>query len=477
LNAQRARQARLLACAACAIALADAAPAAATIPGTFGHGPRSAGLAQSDVADGDASNAGEQNPALAASPGLRLRLGYSYGALSLELDDREIGPSTVSGIDMALQYGRELGRDVVLGLALEGHVPDRHIARVAFRPATEPQFVRYEASLARTSLDTVAALAWRGFSIGGGVSATLDVAGEGTDFTLGQDGSGTYADAATDVELPYRLAPLVGARADLGPVVLGAQFRGALGVDLRLVAVNTIALVDNPLNGSTTVLVNGTSGYDPAVIDIGARVALGAGLSAHLAFEYAVWSAAPSPAADVSIEVLLRTSPTLREARFSDPRFRDTISPRFGLELLRGDAPAEGDDAPGERAPPKEARGRAAPPAPRDRPVRGLFGETMTGAQRWRYALRAGYVLSPSPVPAQTGLTSYADATRHGMALGGAVRVGRWAGVDVAVGLAGQLHLLVERSEEKPNPSLPYARYDVSGNVFFGSFGVEATWR
>ena len=428
------------------------APARATAPGAFGHDPSSVGLAQADVADSDAANAPQANPALAADPGFRIRLGYAYGAMNLRLDRKPAGVRNVSGVDLSAQYGKELVRDWTLGLAIGGHIPDEHIARISFRPATEPQFVRYEASLARTALDLVAALRFRNFSLGGGVSALLDVGGKGTTFTLGQDGSGTYADAATDVELPYRFAPLIGARADLGPVALGASFRGALAVDLGLRSVNRVALTDNPLNGTTTVLVSGTSGYDPAVIDLGARVAIGGGFSAHAALEYAFYSAAPPPVADVVLDVQLNTSPSQRQAHFVLPRFRDTLSPRLGLELLVRD---------------DTSRGKA---------VEGLLGETIARDSDWRFALTAGYVLSPSPVPRQTGLTSYADATRHGIALGSSLRLGAYAGVDLRLSLAGQLHVLAKREERKPSDALPHARYDVSGNILYGSAAIEGTW-
>jgi hypothetical protein len=98
---------------------------------------------------------------------------------------------------------------------------------------------------------------------------------------------------------PYRFAPLVGLRLDLGRVQLGASLRGALAVDLRLDSEVRIRLRNNPLNGSTTVQVSGPSGWDPTTIALGARVALGLGVSAIGALEYAVYSAAPAPIADV----------------------------------------------------------------------------------------------------------------------------------------------------------------------------------
>lgn len=432
-------------------ALASAPSAGATAPGTFGHGPRSSGLAQSDVADGHPASAPQSNAALATSPGLRLRLGYGYGDLALTLDGADAGVRHVSGVDLAAQYGGVISRDagVDAGIALAMHFPDRYIARIAFRPATEPQFVRHEASLQRTTVDLVAAVRFGVVSLGAGVSGALDLGGEGTDFVLGQDANGTFADAGTDVELPYHFAPIVGARVDLGRVALGATFRGALSVDLTLESQNRIALSDNPLNGTTTVLVRGSSGYDPPTVGLGARVAIAGGLSAFGALEYAIWSAAPPPVADVTLDVRLGTTPSQREARFVEPRFRDTISPRLGLELTRKRSRVAGDCPEPERA--------VDPP--------------------WSWAARAGYVLSPSPVPPQDGLTSYADAARHGVAVGASLRIVELAGVLVGASVAGQLHVLVTRLEEKPSPALPHARYEAGGRILHGSFALEGTWR
>lgn len=70
----------------------------------------------------------------------------------------------------------------------------------------------------------------------------------------------------------------------------------------------------------------------------------------------------------------------------------------------------------------------------------------------------AGCALSPSPVPPQIGFTTHADADRHTLALSGGRRFGRVAGVDLALDLGLQLHLLAPRAERKAEDSLPYAR-------------------
>ncbi len=43
--------------------------------------------------------------------------------------------------------------------------------------------------------------------------------------------------------------------------------------------------------------------------------------------------------------------------------------------------------------------------------------------------------------------------------------------------VAAQLHLLTSRVEEKPSASLPYARFEVGGQILQGAATLEATWR
>lgn len=418
-----------------AIALLVAAtPARADVPSMFGFGARAAGLARSGVASDDAGAAARENPALAATTGLRLRLGYGYGAIRMTFNDLDAGVPHASGVDLAAQYGAAIRGGFELGIAVALHIPDPYLAKLTFRPATEPQFVLYEAQLQRTSFDLALAARYGPLYFGGGVAAGLSVGGDGARFTLSQDARGTSADGAVDVKLPYRLAPIFGARADLGRFAFGASFRGSMGLDLKLDNAAKIDLIGNPLNGDTLVRASGTAGYDPAVVTVGARAHLFGGLAGYASIEYAVWSAAPPPVADVSIDVKLGTTPGLREVKFPLPRFRDTLAPRFGLELRR---------------PSQDA---------------------------WRWAARIGYAVLPSPVPRQTGFTTYADSTRHQIAFGAGYRFGRIAGFTFSAEAAGQIHVLAPRSEEKESPSLPYAQYSVGGRLYYGAITLEAAF-
>ena len=403
----------------------------------FGQGARSGGLARADTAGGGAADAPRVNAALAAEAGTRLRMGYGCASLGLDFNGRDLGVARVSGVDLAVQGGGRVGKSVTIGAALAIHLPDPYLAAIAFRPATEPQFLLYEAPLQRTTVDVAAAVRVGPLAIGGGVAAGLGVGGTGTRFVLGQDGGGTFADAGLDVALPYRFAPLFGVRFELGRAVLAASVRGSTAIALRLDNAVAIRLEDNPLNGTTEVRVSGPAGYDPTTIDIGSRVTIGGGLSVLGAIEYAVYSAAPAPIADVQIDVHLGTTPGLRSSPKLEPGFHDTVSPRVGVELRRPSA--------------SEAA--------------------------WRWAARAGYARVPSPVPDQKGFTTYLDTTRHELAIGGGYHLGRFAGVDLAVDVAAQLHLLTSHVEEKPSASLPYARFEVGGQILQGAATLEATWR
>lgn len=414
--------------------LLAAAPARADAPLLFGFGARSAGLARAGVADDDAGAAARENPALAAMPGLRVRVGYGYGALALTFDGKDAGVPHASGVDIGAQYGVHVARAVDLGLALALHLPDSNLAALTFHPATEPQFPLYEAPLQRTSFDLVAAVRLGRIWLGGGASVGLSVGGGGTQFSLGPDARGVVADGSVDVTLPYRVTPVVGARVDLGRVTVGVSVRGPMSLGLRLDNAALVNINGNPLNGTTQVTVSGEDGWDPAVITAGAHVTLAPWIAVMGSLEYAVWSAAPPPVAEVQIDAQLGTNPGLRAVRFPSPRFRDTIAPRLAAEV-RWPSPAD-----------------------------------------WFWAARLGYAVLPSPVPRQSGLTTYADATRHQLAAGGGVYLGKIAGVALVLDAAVQLHVLQPRSEDKDSPALPYAHFDAGGHILYAATTLEATW-
>lgn len=408
-----------------------ARPAAATAGYLFGWGPRDIALAQSDVADAASVAAAWVNPSLAWEPGARMAVGYVYGWTALEWNGERVKLRDIAGTQVGFQLGGELGSDIALGGAVVMHIPDRSLARVSFLPGTEPVFFRFDPASQRTTMDAVLALRLGWLSIGVGGEVFVSAQGD-VDFVLGQDANGTYADGEAQVTLAYDVTWLAGLTMDLGAAKLGLRYRGAQALDVDLSTLATVDVQGNPLNGTTKVRIVGRSGYVPATVDLGASWTVGAVGHVMTSLQYARWSDAPSPVAALSMDVDLGLSPGLRQGSFVMPGFRDTVSPRVGMEM----------EPWGEEA----------------------------------VALRAGYQYSPSPVRVSRGFASPMDASTHGFALGAGVDCGRVWGVDIRSDAAWQWLMLERRTLDKPGDALPFSHSEVSGSVKLMSVSVQGGW-
>jgi hypothetical protein len=134
----------------------------------------------------------------------------------------------------------------------------------------------------------------------------------------------------------------------------------------------------------------------------------------------------------MKVLVQLAISPPLIQAMFPQPRFSDQWVPRIGAELRR-------------------RRGR------------------------WDFAARLGYAFERSPVPEQTGLTSFADNHRHVLAFGGsfALRDLKVLPKGLKLDLALQVHDLEPRITAKSRPFLGQG-FSSSGYLLFLSAMLEA---
>lgn len=374
-----------------------------------------------------------------------MRLGYVHGFLDLRISSQDSFVQNPGGIDVAAQYGRRLREDVAAGIAFAAHLPNNGLAQIRFRPGTEPQFFRYESVLQRASFQMTAAAQKGPLALGIGAAFSVNMGGKGTSFHLGQDAQGTYAGAASNISLDYQVAPIVGLMLYGKRITFGATYRGALAVGMRIDSNIQISLAENPLNGTTSLTVRGASGYDPSRFAFGTSYRLREHLLLFGALQLERYSAAPPPVASVHLDVDLGTSPGRTEVEFVGPAFHDILIPRFGIEW---------------------SSNHAHPLFARDKDDHAIH-----------WALRAGYAFEPSPVPRQTGFTSYADASTHAMAAGGSLGMGRYWGVDLRFDLAARVSFLVPRTEEKSNPAMPFAKYDVSGKTFVASFAVEGAFR
>lgn len=413
--------------------LCVASEARATADTLLGAGPHNSSLAQADVADADAIASAYVNPASAWKSGLRLAVGYNHGFSKLKLNGDDAGVRDIAGTQLQLQLGSELLDDLSIGGAIHAYLPNRSLARIEFSPGVEPSFVRFQPAAYRATGLVVMAVRWSFVSIGVGLSMLARAEGD-VDFTMGQDGQGVYADGSADVATPYDATLVAGLGLDLGGATLGLRYRGAQAFTMRMSTRVQVAVQGNPLNGVTEVTLSGSSGYVPASVDFAASWKLGASLRAMSSLQLARWSQAPTPAIDLGMDVNLGMSPGMRQVRFVRPQYRDTLSPRVGVEWM-----PTGPEGP--------------------------------------WAVRVGYAWSPSPVSQVRGFATPVDANYHVAAAGAGFDLGEAWGVGLRIDAAAQLLLLEKRTFNKRQQLVPFSEYSASGSVLFGALAFQGQWQ
>lgn len=403
--------------------------AAADALDEFGFGARSAGMAGAFAAVGTGAEATHTNPAgvaLAEHP--EVMVGYGYGTLNLELSGRDAQVLDAHGSSVGIAFPVPLGRGVVAAFGLGLYLPDQFIARIQLVPPTEPHFILLDNDPHRIVLEPVVSLAiGERLAIGAGASLLADARGNGVTFNVGVVSGEKVGEAAADVELPVRAAPLVGVLfAPVPQVRAGAAYRGELSLDLAL---DILANVDvaGVVTGDALVSVRATNYYSPHRVTGGAAVDVTADLTLSGELTWAGWSGYPSGLADLRAIVALDITPPLARTETPPADFEDTLSGRVGAEAR-------------------------------------------FGGPRTRYAVRGGYGYLPSPVPEQTGLTSFADNDRHVLALGAGVTLADWQPYlvrPIELGLAVQWQHLAHRLTLKDTETLPAEAFSSGGNILY----------
>ncbi|HXU68441.1 MAG TPA: hypothetical protein VN947_03890 [Polyangia bacterium] len=402
---------------------------------TFGFGPRAAGMAGAATSEARGQAAAWANPAgVALSDDIEAAASYSYAATALRIDGRDAGVTTPRGTSLGLSIPGHLGPFTgAFGVAL--YLPDQFIARIQLVPATEPHFALLDNNLQHVVVQPVLSLRiGRAFSIGAGASILADAAGNGITFDVGVNAGNKVGQAALDVGLPVRAAPVVGVTVMPRPWLrFAVTYRGELDLKLSL---DILAHVDLPgaISGDTLISLIALNFYTPHTVTGAVGVDLGA-LTLTAQLDWLKWSSFDKSLPSLDVSIGLAIAPPLVPPNFPTVRFDDQYIPRLAAEVHR------------------------------------------TLSAHLELDTRLGYAYIPSPVRPQTGLTSFADNDRHEIAVGLGLRLRdllhflpKPLGLDAAL----QVQQLVPRQTAKDPHLTASPGFSSSGTIVLVTAGVEA---
>lgn len=343
----------------------------------LGTGAASTGMAGARTALAIGAEAAHDNPAnvsRATSP--ELILGYQYSLEHLQLDGRDAGVVDAHGTTLALAIPFAIA-GVQLGIGAAAYLPDQYLARIQLAPIGQPQFVRFASANQRVVVEPVASVSFGELAVGAGASLLANARSNRLTFEVGVDSGSTHGQADLDIELPLRVAPVVGVWWRPRPwLELAGTFRGELSLD---VALDVRANVDVPdvISGDAIVTLRSVSYFTPMRGTVAAAVHATGDLVVTAEATWEHWSALGSGVPSLDVLVALDLAPPLVSSQAHPASFSDIVTTRVGAEWTPGDT--------------------------------------------WR--LRAGLGYLPSPVPAQTGVTSFADGRRILGSIGAGVQI------------------------------------------------------
>jgi long-chain fatty acid transport protein len=396
----------------------------------FGFGPRGPALGNAMVASGDPLSGPVYNMAAGAlGKNTEIGAGYFFARPVLDISGRDPNLMDARGTFSALSVPFSIATvDFGFGLAL--YMPDQFVIRLYSVPATEPRMVMWDNRPHRLVANGgLSARFGKLVSVGAGVTGLGDADGE-VAFLLGTRPGRTVSDASIDTALPLRLAPVFGALVTPSKDWrFGARYTDEVAVHVDLDIKAETRVEGTGLSGTTKVRTVGLNYFTPREVSLGASKDLGPWtLSAELAWQQ--WSRIRQVAYVVEVDANLGIDTPVRTFKAPDPGWSDTFVPRAGVER-----------------------------------------RLRVGPKHW-LALRAGYWFVQSPVPEQTGLTNFADASRHVTTAGAGLSFPD-LGVPLTAELALQVHWLVRRQMQKGDDVQPGGDFDAGGRVYAGAAGLR----
>lgn len=386
-------------------------------------------MAGATAAQAEDYSANYYNPSqLATFERLELSVGYTHASFDLESNSE---PSTVAPVEAwmvgVVAPGTVAGIPVAFGMAAQ--LPAGHLSRSETIRETDPYWVFYEArmQLLYTSVN-IAVMPIEGWSVGVGTASLATTRGG---FQVrGTTVAAEFGRSEYESELEHEIdATLISTRYPQLSTSLALADGWKFGLSYR-----EQAKLDTAVAASLDTVIDGTVveipvRYDVRVLSVKMFIPRQLNLAAawnpgrwrlELDLTWYDWSRYRSPVSSTATEfdadppegvtIHLPEAPNVPPPK--DPRFRDRVVPRVGVEY------------------------------------------TLPVGARWELPLRAGYAYERTPVPPQTRQTSFLDSTRHLLSAGAGMKV---KGLDpvlaggLRLDLAFQWGLLEEREQTKVN--------------------------
>lgn len=405
----------------------------------FGFGAAAAAQAGARTSTAQGAEATHANPAgVALGTDPEVLIGWGYGAMGLEIDGGNADVLDPHGTSLGLAVPIDLGNGWTIGGGIALYLPDQFLARVQLIPATEPHFVLLDNDPHRIVAEPVGAISYQGkIAFGGGASILADAESKSIVFDVGVVAGEKVGEAQLDIDLPIRKAPILGIWAQPHPRVrTAAVYRGELSLDLNLDILANVQIA-GVVTGDALVSIRAQNYFTPSRVTGSAAVDVTPDLTLAADVTWSQWSHYAAGVADLQVLVALDITPPLVSTDVPPPEFTDTVSGRIGAEYRHAPAGA-----------------------------------------RTHWAARAGWGYLPSPVPEQTGLTSFADGDRMLVTLGGGITLADWGPYltkPVSFDLGLQWQHVAHRLTRKDVDQFPGEAFSSGGDIIHA--GASATVR
>lgn len=311
----------------------------------FGYGPRAAAMGGAMTAEASDYTAVFYNPALLVER-KEVNFGFHFQFYRMQADVQKkdlnanlnctacTAPDAVgTSFGLLFPLGGKVKNYLALGIGI--YLPTGVLVRVNAPDTNTPYWYHYNANPERLVIHAALGIKitdW--LKIGLGIQALADLAGNGADVQVDLFSKQVKLNTLNSY-LGTRVAPVAGVHlSPLKRLRLGATFRYEMKLNYLIPAKVDIVGV-----GTLGFSVQGTAHFTPHTLSFGAAFDATDDLTFTLDGEWQNWSAAPSPYANLNIDLSGKTLDGLGLGSALDiasalqkPGFKDTLAGRVGVE-------------------------------------------------------------------------------------------------------------------------------------------------